>query len=223
MHRITAFLALAATVLAQTPADPDANAPAASPAQNRQPKQLPPPGVAIPDADRAELTTAVAELGKEIAALNLSKLGGGMNALIPDVEVFHKAVDWALRYDEFYNVKEVATARTLLAEGKSRAAALKEGEAPWTTQTGLVVRGYRSKIDGSVQPFGRRRSRDVEGPGRQSATRDLDLESWARGDSLGAFVHSGPDKKRGGIHAGRHVRRASVRTLLQRDEVCGRG
>ncbi len=154
MHRITAFLALAATVLAQTPADPDANAPAASPAQNRQPKQLPPPGVAIPDADRAELTTAVAELGKEIAALNLSKLGGGMDALIPDVEVFHKAVDWALRYDEFYNVKEVATARTLLAEGKSRAAALKEGEAPWTTQTGLVVRGYRSKIDGSVQPFG---------------------------------------------------------------------
>ncbi len=154
MHRITAFLALTATVLAQTPTDPDANAPAASPAQNRQPKQLPPSGVAIPDADRAELTKAVAELGKEIAALNLSKLGGGMNALVPDVEIFHKAVDWALRYDEFYNVKEVATARELLKEGRARVAALHEGKAPWTTQTGLVVRGYRSKIDGSVQPFG---------------------------------------------------------------------
>ncbi len=147
-------LALAATAFVQTPADPDANAPAASPAQNRPAKQLPPPGVAIPDADRAELTAAVAELGKEIASLKLSKLGGGMSALLPDVEVFHKAVDWALRYDEFYNVKEVATARTLLGEGKARAAALREGKAPWTTQTGPVVRGYRSKIDGSVQPFG---------------------------------------------------------------------
>ncbi len=147
-------LAFAATAFAQTPTDPDANAPAASPAQNRPAKQLPPPGVAIPDADRAELTAAAAELGKEIAVLKLSKLGGGMSALIPDVEVFHKAVDWALRYDEFYNVKEVATARTLLAEGKARAAALREGKAPWTTATGPAVRGYRSKIDGSVQPFG---------------------------------------------------------------------
>lgn len=155
MHRLAVLLALTTTAFAQsTPADPDANAPAASPAQNRVPKQLPPPGVAIPDSERAELTASVEELGKEIAALKLAKLAGGLNALIPDVEVFHKAVDWALRYNEFYNVKEVATARTLLAEGKSRAASLKKGEAPWTLKTGLVVRGYRSKIDGSVQPFG---------------------------------------------------------------------
>ena len=26
--------------------------------------------------------------------------------------------------------------------------------SPWTTATGLVVRGYLSKIDGSVQPYG---------------------------------------------------------------------
>src|SRR5262249_29168855 len=26
--------------------------------------------------------------------------------------------------------------------------------APWTNATGLVVRGYQSRIDGSVQPFG---------------------------------------------------------------------
>ena len=31
---------------------------------------------------------------------------------------------------------------------------LAAGKAPWTTATGLVVRGYRSKIDGSVQPYG---------------------------------------------------------------------
>ena len=30
----------------------------------------------------------------------------------------------------------------------------REGRAPWTTATGLVVRGYISKIDHSVQPYG---------------------------------------------------------------------
>ncbi len=159
--RTLAFLAIALVAanvtphaLCQAPADPDANAPAKSPAQNRKPAQLPPPGVAIPDTDRAELTAGAAELGNEIAALKLAKMVPEMSALIPDVEIFHKAVDWALRYDEFYDVKQVATARTLLAEGKSRAAALRDGKAPWTTATGPVVRGYRSKIDASVQPFG---------------------------------------------------------------------
>ena len=35
-----------------------------------------------------------------------------------------------------------------------RAGQLREGQAPWNTATGLVVRGYVSKIDGSVQPYG---------------------------------------------------------------------
>ena len=154
---LACFLALTVSAFAQTQpaaANPDANAPASSPAQNRAQKQFPPKGVEIPEKDRAELTAGAAELGKEIAALKSATLKPELSALLPDVEVFHKAVDWALRYDEFYDVKQVATARTLLAEGKARAAALREGKAPWTTQTGPVVRGYRSRIDGSAQPFG---------------------------------------------------------------------
>ena len=60
----------------------------------------------------------------------------------------------ALRYDEFYDTKEFAVARKMLEQGRERARQLAAGEAKWTTQTGLVVRGYRSKIDGSVQPYG---------------------------------------------------------------------
>ena len=37
--------------------------------------------------------------------------------------------------------------------GLDRAKALKAGNAPWATQTGGVLRGYTSKIDGSVQPY----------------------------------------------------------------------
>src|SRR5437762_842184 len=49
---------------------------------------------------------------------------------------------------------EVVTARKLLETGLERVKQLREGKAPWTTATGLIVRGYRSKIDGSVQPYG---------------------------------------------------------------------
>ena len=38
------------------------------------------------------------------------------------------AVDWAVRYGEFFDVKQIEVARQLLAEGNTRAAALKKGE-----------------------------------------------------------------------------------------------
>jgi hypothetical protein len=101
------------------------------------------------------LEDRVATLGGEIAALQkeLSKKPA-LRALLPDVEIFHKAVDWALRYNEFFKAQEVVVANSLLDEGLARAKALREGKTPWTTQTGLVVRGYRSQIDDSVQPYG---------------------------------------------------------------------
>ena len=48
----------------------------------------------------------------------------------------------------------MAKARTLLQHGEERARELAEGHPAWTTATGLVVRGYISKIDQSVQPYG---------------------------------------------------------------------
>ena len=43
--------------------------------------------------------------------------------------------------------------KKVLAAGIERAKAMKDGKTPWTTQTGPVLRGYKSKIDGSVQPY----------------------------------------------------------------------
>ncbi len=127
-------------------------------------RPVPPKGVAIPEKDREALAARAAELQKTIGDLPraLGKGKAGLLALLPDVIVFHKAVDWALRHDEFFADKagaktaalDVARANRLLDEGLRRAAQLKEGKPTWTTQTGLVVRGYRSKIDDSVQPYG---------------------------------------------------------------------
>ena len=118
-------------------------------------RRIPPPGIAIPDADRAELERSVRQLEDEIESLHTSlKSKPALLELLPDVEIYHKAVHWALAYDEFYKSNEIAVARNLLKDGQQRVANLREGKAPWTTATGLVVRGYVSKIDGSVQPYG---------------------------------------------------------------------
>ena len=118
-------------------------------------RPIPPPGIEISAEDRLELEKSAAALLEEITALrSLLKKSPQNLELLPDVEVYHKAVDWALRYNEFFKPQEIAVARDLLSRGFERARALREGQAPWLTQTGRVTRAYRSKIDGSIQPFG---------------------------------------------------------------------
>src|SRR5579883_1636970 len=111
------------------------------------PKQVPPPGIAISAQDRADLEAGLAHLRASTAKL-------GSNPLLPDVLIYQEAVRFALEDNEFYRPDEVAKARKLLQEGEDRAAQLAAGKAPWTTATGLVVRGYISRIDRSVQPYG---------------------------------------------------------------------
>ena len=118
-------------------------------------RRIPPPGMAISADDRAELERGVAELKTEIDSLP-KKLRDkpALLALLPDVQIFYNAVRYPLACDEFFKTNEIQIARELLREGLERAHFLRDGKAPWTTTTGLVVRGYVSKIDGSVQPFG---------------------------------------------------------------------
>ncbi|MEO5916441.1 MAG: hypothetical protein ABIS50_19550 [Luteolibacter sp.] len=123
-------------------------------AQNPPPK-IPPAGISVPDADRAELAAGAADLQKEITALT-RKLSNDpkLLALLPDVEIFHKAVTWGLADNAFYSPQEIAFAKHLLSEGKERAKQLDLKKSPWLDAKGLIVRGYRSKIDNSVQPYG---------------------------------------------------------------------
>jgi pimeloyl-ACP methyl ester carboxylesterase len=128
-----------------------------SPTQQEEaaPRRLPPPGVAIPEGDHAELTRSLAELDQDIEQLEKAIKGKpALLDLLPDVLIFREAVRVALHHDEFHDVKEVAIARKQLAQGRERAKQLAEGTSPWTTATGLVVRGYRSRVDDSIQPYG---------------------------------------------------------------------
>ena len=54
----------------------------------------------------------------------------------------------------FYKLEDVPNAKHLLSLGHQRADQLKAGKHPWTKETGLVVRGYKSTLDDSVIPYG---------------------------------------------------------------------
>ncbi len=116
-------------------------------------RPIPPPGIEVPAEVRELLTNGAATLKEKIARLQAGQ-DDRAKSLVPDVEIYWRAIDGALRFNEFSDPKEFDVAKKLLAEGHARADALAKGDAPWTRQTGLVVRGFRSKLDDTVQPYG---------------------------------------------------------------------
>src|SRR3954470_2157140 len=118
-------------------------------------KQAPPPGIKVSEVDAAEIRHGLENLGTEIQGLRATlKSNTNLFGLIPDVEVFHKAVRYALSYDEFFKPTEIAAAKAQLSLGLERARELKDRKPVWVAATGPLIRGYRSKIDRSVQPYG---------------------------------------------------------------------
>src|SRR5882724_9375186 len=97
-----------------------------------QTRYAPSPGIEVPVQIREELKMGVGELGANLQELRqLLKGKPTLLNLLPDVEIFHKAVEWPLIYGEFYRTNEFAIARALLWQGIERAQALGRGQAPW--------------------------------------------------------------------------------------------
>jgi dienelactone hydrolase len=135
-------------------------------------KPVPPLGVAVSAADRAALESGIAELGATINKLPES-------ALKADVRVYHDAVKTALTYNEFFKPAEIEHAKDLLRLGKERASMLAAGKPAWAQSPGLIVRGYVSKIDKSVQPYGL-----VVPPSyHENSGRKWRLDTWFHGRS----------------------------------------
>ena len=116
-------------------------------------RRIPVLGVPVPDDRAASMRTALGQLQGKIAAINAAT-DANAKSLLPDVMIFERAVRCALDYQEFFEVNEFDKADALLAEGIKRADQLLAGKPEWITQKGLVVRGYISRIDNTVQPYG---------------------------------------------------------------------
>lgn len=143
MKTFLCLLLLTIAALAQQPAQGVRRADGAPAAQ----RPVPPAGVEVPANDRAAL-----EAGLQRLKTATEKLRD--NPFLPDVLIYSEAVRYALQYNEFFKPEEIAKARLLLQHGEERAQQLLQVKAPWTAATGLVVRGYVSKIDKSIQPYG---------------------------------------------------------------------
>lgn len=131
-------------------------------------------------------------LGRELAELR--RLGVA-DALLGDIEVYRKATQWAVRLQELKGPDDVERALLALDRGLLRASQQARGESPWLNVTGFsIIRGYRSRIDGSVQPYAvtfpadygkdpRRRWRlDVVLHGRDNALNEVKFIHQHRGD-----------------------------------------
>jgi hypothetical protein len=182
---LLAFFYLSSGVTADGPADnrPDAV------------RRMPKLGIEVGPEERNALIAEMQELGDTMTAIQARKDPAAL-ALLPDIQIYHNAVRFALDHREFFAKEEVGKARELLAEGRERAQQLLRGLAPWTTKTGLIVRGYVSKIDGSVQPYGLAvpASYSNQGPGRYR----LDIWFHGRGETLSEVNFLDERRKRPG-------------------------
>lgn len=143
------------TLLLIGPASYGIPAPALAQQSANNVRRIPAPGIEIPAADRVELEGGIFRLGKDIDELREElKSKPELLELLPDVQIFHNAVRYALQHNEFFKPEDFKAAKWQIKQGLERAYNLRQGRAPWTAQTGLVVRGYVSEIDGSVQPYG---------------------------------------------------------------------
>ncbi|APZ94776.1 prolyl oligopeptidase family serine peptidase [Fuerstiella marisgermanici] len=116
-------------------------------------RRIPKAGVPVPEERANSLRAGLSELQGKIA--QVQKVGdANAKALLPDVMIFERAVRVALDYDEFFSPKDIDKADALLVEGSARADQLLAGEPEWPNQSGLIVRGYVSRIDHTVQPYG---------------------------------------------------------------------
>lgn len=127
-------------------------------------RKLPPPGKPVDEK-------ILAELRRRHDAIK-----AGRKDLDPDVEIFLKAVDFALRHGEFFDPKkDPANAIKLLDLAEERLAAREKKESPWAAAHGNVVRGYLSVLDGSAQPYG------LVIPEKLDRTKPAPLYVWLHG------------------------------------------
>ncbi len=110
-------------------------------------RRIPPPGAELPAAEYAKLRERIAALQPALAIIS-------DHAQAPDVLIFAKAVSFALRHNEFYSPEDFEVARQALDEAERRLDSIRSNRTPWRRRHGLVVRGFRSSIDDSLQPYG---------------------------------------------------------------------
>ena len=110
------------------------------------------PKTFIPDdATKKTIADRTAELRKAVEALKAKKTP---DDVLIEVEIYLKAAENIVRFEEWLAKDSVKWTQTTLDKGLERAKQAEGGKAVWRDAPGKwVVRAYRSWIDDSVQPY----------------------------------------------------------------------
>jgi predicted esterase len=111
-----------------------------------------PPPAKTPDAATLKQIAERTEVLKAAVAAVVKDLPDIHRA---DLEIYVKAAEWITRHHEWYTADSGKQTLAMIEAGIKRAEIAKSGKTPWLEPKGKsVARGYRSKIDDSVQPYG---------------------------------------------------------------------
>ncbi len=139
--------------------------------------QAPEPQAVPPTAEqKSQIDAKLADLTTRINALTARKTDP---RLLADVIIYQKAAQYILRFPEEFFTKDYApNAIAALDMGLARAKELETGASSWAKKTGNVVRGYVSKVDGSVQPYG------LTIPASYDGSKPMRLDVWLHGTNV---------------------------------------
>ena len=156
-------------------------------------RPIPPVGIELDDATRTRLQDAVVALTRDVDAATAAS-----DADRAEVLVFARAVQLAVEDRFLYEPKEIEQAERLLDYARKRLGMFAQGSrgpliiddavgAPEKPR--LTVGGFRSRIDGSIQPYGLVLPADFD----LSDTKPRRLDIWlhGRGEKVGEvqFLH----------------------------------
>lgn len=116
-------------------------------AQNYAPPASTPPD----EATRKEIE----ERGEKLLQrINVLRGRGVRDPILADVEIFARAAATVVRDNEYYGKDSSKWVLDVLDQGLLRAVQANQGDAPWLATWGRgSARGFRSRIDGSLQPY----------------------------------------------------------------------
>ena len=110
------------------------------------PRRIPPEGIPFPQKVHSQLNQRLIGLEEEYRLIE----GQSNN---PDADTLLRAVRLALDHGELYKDSQLPLFNKTLDLASQRIAQIRNGQ-PLNRAHGLQVRGYRSEIDGSAQPYG---------------------------------------------------------------------
>lgn len=156
-------------------------------------RPVPPVGIELPENVKSELLSKSQSVREALSKLELDSLSKSL------IEVIPRAVEMTVEHGMFYVDKEFSHANELLALAEKRVEAASQGQRrsqllEVTLQSALdkprlLAGGYRSRIDGSIQPYGL----VVPADWKADPSKPVRLDVWlhGRGEKVSevAFMH----------------------------------